>query len=99
MSTTTFLKFIVVLLATFVLASAVETDYDVEDVYVPPDCDGIATIGDHLLLEYAVHFSNGTTGASLKKPSQLFHLVLDNKVEHCISFLILKNFSYFVCLG
>jgi hypothetical protein len=55
-------------------------DYEVKDLFVPNECESVAGAGDHLLIEYSVHFSNGTDGAYLRKPSQLFHLILDSKV-------------------
>lgn len=61
-----------------VLASPV---YSSEDVFVPANCNKIASPGDHLLLEYTVVYANGTTGAEVKRPNQLFHVHLEASVR------------------
>jgi hypothetical protein len=63
------------------LASSDFTDYSTEDVFVPTQCDSIAKLGDHLLIEYTVAFANGSTAASQKAPSQLYHVLLDKSVS------------------
>lgn len=54
--------------------------YTVEDVYVPNNCDKAAAVSDHLLIEYELVYHNGTVRASIKRPSQLLHIQLDDSV-------------------
>ena len=56
-------------------------DYKTEDLFVPDECDSVVKSGDHLLLEYEVIFKNGTRGSQLKRPSQLFHVIVDPTVR------------------
>ena len=56
-------------------------DFDIRDEFIPEQCDQIATAGDHLLIEYDIVFANGTKGAALKEPSQLYHILLDLSVR------------------
>eukprot|EP01038_Epipyxis_sp_PR26KG_P017752 gene17752-24747_t len=51
--------------------------YDVTDIFVPNDCEAIVKPGDHVLLEYELLYENGTVGTSLKQPSQLYHVLVD----------------------
>lgn len=60
------------------LCSLEDASFLVEDVFKPEKCDVLAKDGDHVLLEYEVIFANGTAGASLKAPSQLYHVSLNN---------------------
>ena len=55
--------------------------YTTEDIFVPEQCDSIAKAGDHLLIEYSVTLANGTSGASLKAPDQLYHVLVDASDE------------------
>ena len=74
--------FLVLLLASLALFSqGIDEEYTVEDLFIPSECERVAGNGDHLLLEYAVQFLNGTEGAYLRRPSQLFHVMLDSKVS------------------
>lgn len=57
------------------------TDYEINDIYIPENCEQIAKQGDHLLLEYEITFSDGSFGASLKQPDQLYHILLDISVR------------------
>jgi hypothetical protein len=78
------MKFFCILLLTLqlILATVVTaSDYQVEDIYIPSDCEKITKAGDHLLLEYAISFFDGTNGASLKRPAQLYHLTLSATVS------------------
>ncbi|RYH07507.1 hypothetical protein EON65_41715 [archaeon] len=54
---------------------------NVEDVFVPADCEQVAKPGDHILLEYQVRLPNGTISHSLAPPSQLYHVLLDQWVS------------------
>lgn len=81
-----FLPLLCCLLALLVVAviavdQVEETEYIVEDIFIPAECESVAAPGDHVLLEYAIRFRNGSAGAYLKRPSQLFHVLLDNKVS------------------
>lgn len=69
---------LIALFATIALASAA-TKFMVTDVFIPSDCESIAKSGDHLLIEYAVVFQNGTEGSVLREPSQLVHILLSDK--------------------
>jgi hypothetical protein len=75
-------------------------DYIVDDIFIPTECESVAGAGDHLLIEYSVHFSNGTEGAYLRKPSQLYHILLDTKVSYALlSFkylFLLWSLKYFL---
>jgi hypothetical protein len=51
--------------------------YRTEDLFVPDQCESVVGPGDHLLLEYEVNFKNGTKGSYLKKPFQLFHIIVN----------------------
>jgi hypothetical protein len=59
-----------------IFTSAKGGGYTTEDVFVPSDCESIAKLGDHILLEYTVLFANGSAGATLTRPSQLYHVLL-----------------------
>ena len=65
-----------------VLSSGDYTDYTIEDVFIPAQCDSIAKPADHLLLEYTIVFENGTIASYLKRPSQLYHVLLDKSVRN-----------------
>ena len=66
-------------------ASSDYSDSTTEDVFIPTQCDSIAKPGDHLLLEYTVLFNNGTVASHLKRPSQLYHILLDKSVsDYCL---------------
>jgi hypothetical protein len=54
--------------------------FTTEDVFIPDECESIAKPGDHILLEYTVVFANGTEGSSLKRPAQLYHVLLESTV-------------------
>eukprot|EP01035_Chromulina_nebulosa_P036997 gene36997-49922_t len=54
---------------------------DIEDIFVPNQCDSIAKPGDHLLLAYSISFTNGTTAYKVDKPSQLHHIILESSVD------------------
>lgn len=60
----------------FVLNSAL--GMVVEDVYIPEDCSSFAATSDHLLLEYEASDAHGNIGKSVRAPSQLMHLVVDD---------------------
>jgi hypothetical protein len=63
-----------------VIAGPDSKDYTTEDIFIPAQCDSVAKPGDHLLLEYEVRFGNGTISSSLRRPSQLYHILLDKSV-------------------
>lgn len=65
-----------------VAASSDYSDFSTEDIFIPAQCDSIAKPGDHLLLEYTAKFANGSTASYLKKPSQLYHVLLDQSVSN-----------------
>ena len=50
----------------------------IHDVYVPETCENIAEVGDHLLIEYELAHSNGTTAAALTAPQQRFYIKLSS---------------------
>jgi hypothetical protein len=50
----------------------------VEDLFIPEDCSSFASTSDHLLLEYEASDHEGQIGKSIKAPSQLMHLVVDD---------------------
>ncbi len=77
---TTATLFLLIALAVAVVY-ALPSDFVTEDIFIPTECVKIAKPGDHILLEYAVLFSNGSTGASLKRPSQLYHVLLESSVS------------------
>ncbi len=62
--------------------------YRTEDIYVPNNCESVVGTGDHVLLEYEVRFKNGTRGSYLRKPSQLFHIIVNFAV--CTLFMSLS---------
>lgn len=51
--------------------------FSVEDVNTPQECDNIAKVGDHLLVEYSVIFQNSSVGYSVESPESLFHFILE----------------------
>lgn len=55
--------------------------YTSEDVFVPANCNKIASPGDHMLLEYSVVYANGTNGAYVRRPNQLYHVLLESSVS------------------
>jgi hypothetical protein len=57
------------------LASAIT----IHDAYVPEHCENIAEVGDHLLIEYELAHSNGTTAAALAAPQQRFYIKLSTE--------------------
>jgi hypothetical protein len=52
-----------------------------EEVFTPDDCNQIAKVGDHLLLNYKVTLSDGKLGPFLPDTAQPFHLVLGSEDE------------------
>jgi len=51
---------------------------DIDEIFVPATCESIVKPGDHLLIEYSIIFKNGTEAFSLKRPEQLFHIILES---------------------
>ena len=82
--------FIVVLLA-LCNQSASSSSYTSEDVFVPTNCNKVASPGDHLLLEYSVLYANGTTGAYVKRPNQLYHVHLESSVRSELAYRFIAN--------
>jgi hypothetical protein len=72
---------VILLIVSSVRSSSDFTDFSTEDIYVPAQCDSVAKPGDHLLLEYEVRLANGTVTASLRAPSQLYHVLLEKMVS------------------
>ncbi len=70
-------------LAVFLYLSynALAVTFVTEDLFVPAECDSIARPKDNLLLEYNILFANGSHGASLNQPSQLYHVLLASTVR------------------
>lgn len=60
--------------------ASLKADLSVESIFSPDNCESLHS-GDHLLIEFEFFFSNGTAGLSMKKPGQLFHLVLEDSVR------------------
>ena len=54
---------------------------NVEDLFMPADCEQVAKPGDHILLQYQVRLPNGTVSHALAPPSQLYHILLDQWVS------------------
>ncbi len=71
----------VVLFLAFAFVAASQVFYT-EDINIPSECEQIVTSGDHLLLEYTIRFANGSEGSSVKRPSQLFHIIVDPTVSY-----------------
>lgn len=61
-----------------------QSEYRTEDILVPAECESIAGVGDHVLLQYHAYHSNGSLAASLTKPSTLAHVHLTNQVLLCL---------------
>lgn len=59
----------------------VHASFSTLDVYVPEQCDTVAKAGDHVLMEYRILFANGSSGATVKKPGQLYHILMDDSVS------------------
>jgi hypothetical protein len=68
------------LLCFFFVSSLGSKHFTTEDVFIPDECESIAKPGDHILLEYTVVFANGTEGSSLRRPAQLYHVLLETTV-------------------
>jgi hypothetical protein len=78
---------LLLLILQFITSSA---NYRTEDLFFPNDCESLANIDDHVLVEYEVYFSNGTLATSLKKPSQLIHVHLTMQVQYSFKFFFFK---------
>lgn len=84
---------VLVFCSLLLVAASHSVPFSTEDIFVPPECESIAKPGDHILLEYNVLFANGSSGASLKQPSQLYHVLLASTVL-TLSFYLLTAALY-----
>ena len=69
------------LLLSLVICFSSAQVFTTEDINIPSECESIVSGGDHLLLEYEILFANGTKGAAVKRPSQLYHIIADPTVS------------------
>lgn len=77
-----------VMLLAVIGGASFKPDYQTEDIFIPSECESIASTGDHLLIDYTVYFSNGTVCSALPKASQLLHVMLTTQVRHHFYFLL-----------
>lgn len=73
------LKFLLTFSVIIDLSRSVE--YQMFDILIPESCESIAAPGDHILIEYEVKLSDGSIGSFVKRPQQLFHIILDTSVS------------------
>lgn len=76
------LLLIAALLCLFSSSNAASSlSFEIEDIYVPENCEVIAKPSDHLLIEYVATFSNGTEINKIVKPAPLFHIHLLEAID------------------
>ena len=88
---------IIILFISFLLLPIIANNeiFTSEDLFIPDQCDAIAKAGDHLLIEYSITYSNGSTGANLKRPAQLYHVLLESKVIKVVVILYFFTSEYY----
>ena len=73
--------------------------YEMEDIDVPENCALSAKPGDHLLFEYVFSYANGSQfGQIIKKPAQLFHLILVSVCDVFRLLLLKLLFSFSISI-
>jgi hypothetical protein len=60
------------------LAQTASAQLTFTDESIPENCEVIAEPGDHLLLSYEVMLSNGNMGNTVRRPEQLFSIMLES---------------------
>ena len=92
---TEYCRFLWLVVVLVVCYSKFTDEFHFEDIYVPETCAESALTHDHLLLEYAVVYGNGTKVSEFSSPGQLFHYYLENAVS-ILHYSLIK--TYPICL-